>query len=64
MTDSLSGPQFIQLFGPLISALKSLGGSARPAEVSDQVAADLGISDEEPQSSGNLSGMESRRSNS
>lgn len=47
MTDSLSGPQFIQLFGPLISALKSLGGSARPAEVGDQVAADLGTSDEE-----------------
>ncbi len=47
MDTNLPGPKFVQLFGPVISALKILGGSARPAEVRDQVAADLGISDEE-----------------
>lgn len=46
MNANLPGPKFIQLFGPVIRALMTLGGSARPAEVRNQVAADLGISDE------------------
>lgn len=41
------GPKFVRYFGPIIEALKALGGSARPAEVTDQVALDLGITDEE-----------------
>lgn len=40
-----TGPKFVSLFQAVINALKSLGGSARPAEVVDQVAADLCISD-------------------
>lgn len=47
MAANLPGPKFIQLFDPVIWALKTLGGSARPAEVRDQVAADLDISDQE-----------------
>lgn len=47
MDANLPGPKFIQLFSPVIQALKTLGGSARPAEVRNQVAADLGISDQE-----------------
>lgn len=38
MAANLPGPKFIQLFDPVIWALKTLGGSARPAEVRDQVA--------------------------
>lgn len=38
MNPELSGPKCIQLFGPVIEALKVLGGSARPAEVRDQIA--------------------------
>ena len=45
--DGLEGPKFVQYFAPVIEALKALGGSARPAEVTDRVAADLGITDEE-----------------
>ncbi len=45
--DGLEGPKFVQYFGPIISALKALGGSARPVEVTDRVAQDLGVSDEE-----------------
>ena len=40
------GPRFVQYFGPILVALKALGGSARPAEVTDRVAADLNVSDE------------------
>jgi restriction system protein len=43
----LEGPKFVQYFGPIVDALKSLGGSARPVEVTDKVAADLNVSDEE-----------------
>lgn len=47
LNSSLPGPKFIQLFYPVIQALKELGGSARPVEVRDQIAQDLGLSDEE-----------------
>jgi len=39
------GPKFVSYFWPVIEALKSLGGSARPAEVREKIAAKLGISD-------------------
>jgi restriction system protein len=41
------GPKCVRYFAPVIQALKDLGGSARPAEVCDQIAAALGISDED-----------------
>ena len=47
LNPQLPGPQFIQLFGPVIDALKTLGGSARPAEVRDQIAETQGISEED-----------------
>lgn len=40
------GPRFVQYFGPILVALKALGVSARPAEVTDRVAVDLNVSDE------------------
>jgi len=45
--DGLKGPKFVRYFASIIEALKSLGGSARPAEVTDWVAASLGVSDDE-----------------
>jgi hypothetical protein len=33
--DGLKGPKFVQYFVPIIAALKALGGSARPPEVTD-----------------------------
>jgi restriction system protein len=47
MNSDLPGPKFVQLFGPVIGALKTLGGSARPAEVRDQIAETQQISDDE-----------------
>ncbi|NEQ47802.1 MAG: hypothetical protein F6K00_31450 [Leptolyngbya sp. SIOISBB] len=47
MNTELSGPKFVQFFGPIIEALKDLGGSARPAEVRDQIAETRQISDDE-----------------
>lgn len=40
------GPRFIQFFGPVIEALKELGGSGRPAEVKDVIVRRLSISEE------------------
>jgi restriction system protein len=39
------GPKFVSYFWPVVEALKRLGGSARPAEVREEIAAKLGISD-------------------
>lgn len=47
LNEQLSGPKFIQLFGPVIKAIQTLGGSARPAEVRDQIAEEEQISEEE-----------------
>lgn len=47
LTSHLPGPKFVQLFGPVIEALKALGGSAQPAEVRDQITETLQISDED-----------------
>src|SRR5690625_2189211 len=38
------GPQFVAYFGPVLEALKALGGSARPAEVEDWIAEKYSIS--------------------
>ena len=42
---SSAGPKFVSYFWPVIEALKKLGGSARPAEVREEIAAKLGISE-------------------
>jgi restriction system protein len=41
-----SGSQFIQYFGPLLEALRSLGGSGAVSEVVQRIAEDLKIPDE------------------
>ena len=43
----LEGPKFVRYFGPIVDALKNLGGSARPVGVTDKVAASLNVSDEQ-----------------
>ena len=45
-SDPLEGAQFVRYFGPILDALRALGGSGRPREVVDRVARDLGISEE------------------
>ena len=40
------GAQFVKYFGPLLEALRKLGGSGSPNEVVEQIATDLGLSDE------------------
>ena len=42
---STEGAQFVRWFGPLLEALRKLGGSGTPDEVVDRIAADLGLSD-------------------
>jgi restriction system protein len=41
----VEGIQFVRFFGPLLDALRSIGGSAKPDEAIDRVAQDLKISD-------------------
>lgn len=43
----VEGAQFVKFFGPVLDALRSLGGSGKPDEVVERIAADLGLSDEE-----------------
>ncbi len=43
---SEEGTQFVRYFGPLLDALRKLGGSGTPDEVVEQVAVDLDIPDE------------------
>ncbi len=43
---NLEGTKFVRYFGPLLDALRKLGGSGTPDEVAEQVATDLGLSDE------------------
>ncbi len=40
------GAQFLRYFGPLLDALRKLGGSGTPDEVVEKIAIDLGLSDE------------------
>lgn len=37
------GPQFVRFFGPVLDALRELGGSARPGEVEEWIAVQLEI---------------------
>jgi restriction system protein len=37
--------EFVQWFGPLLNALRQLGGSAKPREASDKIAENLGLRD-------------------
>jgi restriction system protein len=41
------GTQFVRFFGPLLDALRSLGGSGAPGEVVAQIAEDLDLPDQE-----------------
>ena len=43
------GPKFVQFFGPVIQALKELGGSGRPTEVVEVVARIKNISESQRQ---------------
>jgi len=43
---SLEGAQFVRYFGPLLDALRGLGGSGTPDEVVERIASDLKLSDE------------------
>jgi len=40
------GAQFVRYFGPLLEALRTLGGSGAPSEVVEQIAEDLKLPDE------------------
>ncbi len=40
------GTQFVRYFGPLLDALRKLGGSGTPDEVVEQIASDLRLADE------------------
>ncbi len=40
------GTQFVRYFGPLLDALRAIGGSAKPDEAVDRVAEDLKIADD------------------
>jgi len=42
-SDRSKRAQFVQYFGPVLDALRELGGSGTPTEVVEQVASDLGI---------------------
>ena len=42
-----TGPQFIRYFGPLLDALRELGGSGRPAEICTLIADTLKLSDKD-----------------
>ena len=43
---SIEGAQFVRYFGPLLDALRKLGGSGTPGEVVEQVAEDLKLSED------------------
>jgi restriction system protein len=43
----IEGAQFLQWFGPLLDALRALGGSGTPDEVVDKIAATLKVPDEQ-----------------
>jgi restriction system protein len=45
-TKKAEGGRFLRFFGPLLDALRALGGSGTPDEVVERIALDLGLSDE------------------
>src|SRR6266496_3939374 len=40
------GSQFVRYFGPLLDALRGLGGSGSPEEVVERIARDLNVADD------------------
>jgi restriction system protein len=44
--DKIEGAQFVRYFGPLLAALRGLGGSGTPDEVVERIADDLRLPDE------------------
>ena len=42
----IEGAQFVRYFGPLLDALRKLGGSGTPGEVVEQIAEDLNLSED------------------
>jgi restriction system protein len=44
---SPDGTKFLRYFGPVLDALRNLGGSGTPEEVAERVAKDIGLSDVE-----------------
>lgn len=44
--EQIEGAQFLRFFGPLLDALRKLGGSGAPSEVVEQIADDLRLSEE------------------
>ena len=46
-TDTRGGPQFVQMFSPVLETLKELGGSARPEEVRNHIIDRESITDEQ-----------------
>jgi restriction system protein len=47
MSKKKEGTQFLHYFGPLLDALRDLGGSATPSEAADKVAELCGVSEEQ-----------------
>lgn len=47
MSQETMGPRFVRYFGPTLQALVELGGSGRPPEVGDRIAASLNLSEAE-----------------
>ena len=41
----IGGAQFVRYFGPLLEALRGLGGSGTPDEVVERIAGDLKLPD-------------------
>src|SRR6185503_11497494 len=41
----IEGAQFVRYFGPLLDALRDLGGSGTPEEVTERIAKNLGLAD-------------------
>ena len=41
--NKIEGAQFVRYFGPLLDALRGLGGSGTPDEVVERIAEDLKI---------------------
>jgi restriction system protein len=59
---SASAPEFVKFFGPVVSALRALGGSGRPEEVRRAIAKSLSMSEKE-QAEQLPSGVQSRFEN-
>jgi restriction system protein len=47
MANNIGGPKFVQYFQPVIDALIDLGGSGKPSEVTELIAENLNITEEE-----------------